>query len=71
MTLCLRAVDGKSKDNTIVREIEGDNLVQVKTESSLSRNHNHNKTVRNPWLCHLIELIILIVIGMNNISALS
>lgn len=30
MTLCLRAVDGKSKDNTIVREIEGDNLVQVR-----------------------------------------
>uniref|UniRef100_A0A8W8KP75 Uncharacterized protein n=1 Tax=Magallana gigas TaxID=29159 RepID=A0A8W8KP75_MAGGI len=31
MTLCLRAVDGKSKDNTIVREIEGDNLVQTAT----------------------------------------
>lgn len=33
MTLCLRAVDGKSKDNTIVREIEGDNLVQVRIMS--------------------------------------
>ncbi|XP_022344916.2 fatty acid-binding protein, adipocyte-like [Crassostrea virginica] len=31
MTLTLRAVDGKSKDNTIVREIVGDNLVQTAT----------------------------------------
>jgi uncharacterized membrane protein len=29
MKVELKAVDGKSKDNTVVREIEGDNLIQV------------------------------------------